>query len=79
MKASHSSIKLENIIEYFFKVSNDKQLGSCKKLHYSKAFRCTFFGEWEHWCSSKFVQLELLDRAKAKTSKKTVQLKVFTT
>ena len=36
---------------------------------YSKALRCTFFGEWKNWCSSKFVQLELLNKAKARRSK----------
>ena len=35
---------------------------------YSKALRCTFFGEWKNSCSSKFVQLELLNKAKARTS-----------
>ena len=33
--------------------------------------RCTFFGELKNLCSSKFVQLDLLDKAKARTSKKT--------
>ena len=40
-----------------------------KLLKYSKAFRCTFLGEWKNSCSSKFVQLELLNKAKARTSK----------
>ena len=43
-----------------------------KKL-YSRALRCTFFGEWKNSCSSKFMQ------GKGKIIKKTVQLKVFTT
>ena len=37
---------------------------------YSKALRCTFFGEWKNLCSSKFVQLELLNKTKARTQKK---------
>ena len=37
---------------------------------YSKALRCTFFREWKNPCSSKFVQLELLNKANARTSKK---------
>ena len=36
---------------------------------YSKVLRCTFFGEWKNSFSSKFVQLELLNKAKARTSK----------
>ena len=35
---------------------------------YSKAFRCTFFGERKNPCSSKFVQLLLLNRVKARWS-----------
>ena len=34
-----------------------------------KALRCTFFGEWKNSCSSKFVQLELLNKAKTRSSK----------
>jgi hypothetical protein len=34
-----------------------------------------FFGEWKNSCSSKFVQLELLNKAKARSSKN-LQLKV---
>ena len=37
-------------------------------LFLSKALRCTFF--WENLCSSKFVQLELLNKAKARSWKK---------
>ena len=37
---------------------------------YSKALRCTFFGERKNLCSSTFVQLLLLNRVKAKWSKK---------
>ena len=37
---------------------------------YSKAWRCTFFGEWKKYCSSKFVQLLLLNRGKARWSKR---------
>ena len=33
---------------------------------YSKALRCTFFGERKKSCSSKFVQLLLLNRMKAR-------------
>ena len=40
----------------------------CQKK-YSKALRCTFFGEWKNWCSLKFVQLELLNKANARTPK----------
>ena len=36
---------------------------------YSKALRCTFFGEWKNSCSSKFVELLLLNRVKARWSK----------
>ena len=36
---------------------------------YSKALRCTFLGDWKNSCSSKFVQLELVDKAKVRTSK----------
>ena len=36
---------------------------------YSKAFRCMFFWEWKNSCSSKFVQIELLNNAKARSSK----------
>ena len=35
-------------------------------LQYSKALRCTFFGERKKSCSSKFVQLLLLNRVKAR-------------
>ena len=35
---------------------------------YSKALRCTFFGERKNSCSSKFVQLLLLNRVKARWS-----------
>ena len=40
-----------------------------KEYDYSKALRCTFLGEWKNSCSSKFVQLELLNKAKARSSK----------
>ena len=36
---------------------------------YRKALRCTFFGEWKNSCSSKFVQLKLLNKAIARTWK----------
>ena len=36
---------------------------------YNKALKCIFFGEWKHLCSSKFMQLELLNKTKARTSK----------
>ena len=36
---------------------------------YSKALRSTFFGERKNSCSSKFVQLLLLNRVKARWSK----------
>jgi hypothetical protein len=39
------------------------------KKRCSRALRCTFFGEWKNLCSSKFVQLELLNKAKARSSK----------
>ena len=35
---------------------------------YSKALRCTFFGARKNFCSSKFVQLLLLNRVKARWS-----------
>ena len=52
---------------------------SCKTLQWncSKASRCTFFGDWKNSCSSKFVQLESLNRAKARTSK-SMQIIVLT-
>ena len=43
---------------------------SWKSRLYSRALGCTFFGEWKNLCSSKFVQLELLNKAKARSSKK---------
>ena len=46
-----------------------------KELAYSKALRCTFFWEWKNSCSSKFVQLELLNEAKSRTSKKLCSLR----
>ena len=56
---------------------------------YSKALRCTFFGDRKNSCSSKFVQLLLLNRVKDKMIKKSccsrfllhkfVQLKYFWT
>ena len=36
----------------------------------SRALIWTFWGEWKNLCSSKFVQLELLNKAKARSSKK---------
>ena len=39
------------------------------KFKYSKALRCSFLGEWKKLCSSKFVQLELLNKAIARTLK----------
>ena len=38
------------------------------QLSYSKALRCTFFEERKNSCSSKFVQLLLLNRMKARWS-----------
>ena len=38
----------------------------CSKGKYSKALRCTFFGERKKSCSSKFVQHLLLNRMKAR-------------
>ena len=43
-------IYLFNIITYLFYII-------CMPVLYSKALRCTFFGEWKNSCSSKFVQL----------------------
>ena len=40
-----------------------------KQIYYDKALRCTFFWTRKNVCSSKFVQLELLNRLKAKSSK----------
>jgi hypothetical protein len=42
---------------------------SFEQCEYSKALGCTVFGEWKNLCSSKIVQLELLNKAKARTSK----------
>ena len=39
---------------------------------YSKVLRCMFLGEWKKLCSSKFVQLDLLNKAKARSSKNCV-------
>jgi hypothetical protein len=39
-----------------------------RMLNYSKALRCTFLGESKNSCSSKFVQLLLLNRVKARWS-----------
>ena len=39
-------------------------------FYYSKALRCTFFGERKNSCSSKFVQLLLLNRTESKMIKK---------
>ena len=50
-------------------VTMQPKLYYATKMIYSKALRCTFFGEWNNLCSSKFVQLELLNKAKARTSK----------
>ena len=48
---------------------------------YSKALRCPFLGERKNLCSSKFVQLLLLNRVKARWSRfslhKFVHLKFF--
>ena len=44
-------------------------------LIYSKAFRCTFIGTRKNPCSSKVVQLELLNKAKARTSKNRAALR----
>ena len=38
-------------------------------FRYSKALRCTFLGERKNSCSSKLVQLLLLNRVKARWSK----------
>ena len=48
----------------------EKRRNSHCHFKYSKALRCTFFGERKKSCSSKFVQLLLLNRAKARWSKK---------
>ena len=39
------------------------------KNRYSKVLRCTFLGEWKNLRSSKFVELELFNKAKARSSK----------
>ena len=41
--------------------------GCLNVLSYSKALRCTCFGEWKYSCSLNFEQLKLLNKAKAKT------------
>ena len=41
---------------------------SVVNIIFSKALRCTFFGERKNSCSSKFVQLLLLNRVKARCS-----------
>ena len=52
---------------------------------YSRALRCTFFGEWKNSCSSKFLQLELLGKIIKKSCSlkfslhKFVHLKIFWT
>ena len=40
-----------------------------KKIKDSKYLRCKFFGEWKNLCSSKFLQLESLNKAKVRSSK----------
>jgi hypothetical protein len=47
--------------EYSYSVTDSKF------IIYSKALRCTFFGEWKNSRSSKIVQLWLLNKAKART------------
>ena len=39
------------------------------ELNYSKALRCMFFGTTKNPCSSKFVQVELLNRVRERSSK----------
>ena len=51
-------------------VTMQPKLYYATKMIYSMALRCTFFGEWKNSCSSKFMQLEQLNKAKARTSKK---------
>ena len=46
------------------------EIGSKIVWTYSKALRCTFFGERKNSCSSKFVQLFLLNKAESKMIKK---------
>ena len=46
-------------------------------IMYSKALRCTFFGEWNNSCISKFVQLEnliFLDPIQKRAVSRSVQL-----
>ena len=50
-------------------VTMQPKLYYATKMIYSKALRCMFFGEWKNSCSSKFVQLELLNKAKTRSSK----------
>ena len=42
-------------------------LNNLEENNFDKALRCTFFWEWKNSWSSKFVQLELLDKAKARS------------
>ena len=42
-----------------------KIMSTLLSSYYSKALRCTFFGERKNSCSSKFVQLLLFNRVKA--------------
>ena len=62
MHISHGNSKI-------VQVTMQPKLYYATKMIYSKALRYTFFGEWKNSLSSKFVQLELLNKAKAKTSK----------
>jgi hypothetical protein len=55
---------------FFYLPCTGKNLRISKdKFNHSRALRCTFFGEWKNSCSSKFVQLELLNKVKARSSK----------
>ena len=49
-------------------------MGSSEMLesqgYYSKALRCMFFGTRKKLCSSKFVQLLLLNKVRVRSSKK---------
>ena len=52
-----------------FSISIYHKVASSRLVYYSKALRYTFWGERKKSCSSKFVQLLLLNKVKARWSK----------
>ena len=69
-----TDIPLPIIISVSLRCDLEWKIYHAKRNTYSKALRCTFWGEIKNLCSSKFVQLELIDKAKERTSKKRAAL-----